>query len=631
MLRFGLRSGGSSWLILVLWCALSLGCARATEVPAVLRLTEAQFWLSEAQTPAPPHDGAETIALPDRWSVRRPTAYGTGWYRFEVPPRDASEPYALLLTDLNMNAEAFVNGMWIGSGGAMTEPVAQHWNRPLLFTFDGGLLKDGGTIDIRLFAYAGDWGGLGPPLLGPERLLRPAYELQRNQQVVPAQVASVVAIIIVVLFTALFFASRRKPAYGYFALAAGCFFVHSLAYHLRTIVVPFWLGRWAIHAALDWYAVFQLRAFHRWLGIETNRLERAILAIVVVGSVATALAGPPIGPPRWFIPTAVAFHIPVTLLLPYAIVQTVRRWKSMPRGEAIVILIGAVAVSAVAFHALVAHLGWLPQNAPRFLFAVGPVLLFCFGALMLADFLEMFRTAQELNIELDRRVQAREAELEKNHERLRKLEGERILAGERERIMREMHDGMGNSLVSTLSLLERDGTDRRLAAGALREALVDMRVVVDSLDPSADDLATMLGMLRSRLEPRLTQQHLVVRWGVSDLPAIEGWGPQHTLHVMRIVQEAITNVLKHADAKVLGVATSVVDGEIFVQVWDDGRGRPEDGKGRGLENMRTRARALRGRLTIEPRDGGGTEVTLRLPRSVNQPSSSVSSPRLTAS
>ncbi|MEZ4445807.1 MAG: hypothetical protein R3B72_42415 [Polyangiaceae bacterium] len=616
-MRAGRARQLGAWLMVMGLALVALGCATSGD-PRVTTLDHARFVLSSE--PKPPADEAfgPAIALPDRWSASRPRTGGTGFYRFTLAPQpDAVGAWAVLVPDLNMNAEIFLDGVWIGSGGRMTEPVAQHWNRPLFFPFDASLVKDGAVIDVRLFAYAGDWGGLGPVRVGPEAPLRASYEALSTTQVGASQVASVLALVMVVLFGALWLAKRREPMYGYFVAAAGCFFVHSLAYHLRDIVFPFWFARWGIHVALDWFGVWQLRAFHRWLKVQAPRLEAAVLGVVALGSLVTLAMSLGVGPVDGFIPSAVAFHVPVALLLPYALVQIARRWRSLPRAEAGVVLAGSLGTTYVAFHALLAHLGLLPQSAPRMLFLLGPILLFCFGALMLADFLRTFRSAQDLNVELDRRVKEKEAALAENYDRLRKLEAERLLAEERERIMREMHDGLGSNLVSALSSLEGGQGDREAVAHALREALVDMRVVIDSLDPSVDDLATMLGMLRSRLAPRLAKKGPQVKWQVQDLPPIPGWGPRHTLHVMRIVQEAITNTLKHAKATTLGVATGV-DESAFVRIWDDGVGVTDRGSsgGRGLANMQYRAAALGAQVAVETRDAGGTTVTLWLPSRV---------------
>jgi hypothetical protein len=73
--------------------------------------------------------------------------------------------------------------------------------------------------------------------------------------------------------------------------------------------------------------------------------------------------------------------------------------------------------------------------------------------------------------------------------------------------------------------------------------------VIDSLEPTEEDLPSVLGSVRSRLEPRLARHGLRFAWQVTDLPAVPGFGPEMALQAMRVVQEAVTNVVKHAGAR----------------------------------------------------------------------------------
>lgn len=207
--------------------------------------------------------------------------------------------------------------------------------------------------------------------------------------------------------------------------------------------------------------------------------------------------------------------------------------------------------------------------------------------------------------------------LQKKHAEVLELQRQQVLSEERERIMRDMHDGIGGLLISTLAMLEAGTTDPIIVDQALRAALDDLRLMIDSLDPlQEDNLAMALGTYRSRILPRLHNRGLVVDWPVTDLPLIPNFGPHKVLQTLRVLQEAITNVLKHAQATQLTVraqAVSEPSAGISIQVEDDGQGLGEDFQaGRGLKNMRRRADSLGCRLDMES-NSEGTQVSLLLP------------------
>ena len=180
--------------------------------------------------------------------------------------------------------------------------------------------------------------------------------------------------------------------------------------------------------------------------------------------------------------------------------------------------------------------------------------------------------------------------------------------------MREMHDGLGGQLVSSLALVEAGGhTDEELGA-ALRDSIDELRLVIFSLDPGLGDVSALLAALRARLEPTLERRGIRFRWRVGDTPTPEGFGPEQFLSLLRIVQEAITNAVRHAGASSIEVATVARDGTLSIAIRDDGRGFG-DGmrRGRGLNHMERRAQELGGELRIRSGAGGtSVEVSLSL-------------------
>jgi signal transduction histidine kinase len=184
--------------------------------------------------------------------------------------------------------------------------------------------------------------------------------------------------------------------------------------------------------------------------------------------------------------------------------------------------------------------------------------------------------------------------------------------------MRDVHDGIGGNLVSTLAMVENRHASVDQVAAALRSSLDEMRIVIDSLDPMIDDLNILLGSFRGRMEPRIRSHGLRFSWEISDLPVITRLGSHEYLQILRIMQEAVTNVIKHAKAKVIRVQTGVRSASgrgpgVFIAIQDDGVGLGERCQpGRGHANMSERASQIGALLRIVETDLG-TLVDLWIP------------------
>ncbi|MEW6269948.1 MAG: ATP-binding protein, partial [Thermodesulfobacteriota bacterium] len=240
-------------------------------------------------------------------------------------------------------------------------------------------------------------------------------------------------------------------------------------------------------------------------------------------------------------------------------------------------------------------------------------MMLAFGSTLALRFVRALREARALNRTLEERVREREEQLSRQFARTRELERRDILGRERQRLMREMHDGLGGQLVSSLALVEAGESSDPDVVAALRDSLDELRLVIFSLDPGMTEVPALLAALRGRLEPTLERRRIRFRWRVLDAPTPERFGPEQMLNLLRIVQEAITNAVKHGDPSVIEVATAVDDGRLVIAVRDDGRGLPERvERGRGLANMERRAQELGGVLRISSH-GEGTVVELRLP------------------
>jgi signal transduction histidine kinase len=221
---------------------------------------------------------------------------------------------------------------------------------------------------------------------------------------------------------------------------------------------------------------------------------------------------------------------------------------------------------------------------------------------------------EQANTNLQLTLAQRERELAVSYDNLRKAEQERILSQERQRLMRDMHDGVGSALMSSLVAVQRGQMPAADVAQVLSECVDALKLTIDSLEPSGDDLLVLLATLRYRLEPRLQAAGLTLEWHVSEIPKLAWMNPTSALQILRILQEVLTNVLKHAQARTIRVATEASGTQVIVSVADDGVGfdvshaRP----GRGLTNLRRRAEEIGGQIEISSR-AGETLVKLLLP------------------
>jgi signal transduction histidine kinase len=221
---------------------------------------------------------------------------------------------------------------------------------------------------------------------------------------------------------------------------------------------------------------------------------------------------------------------------------------------------------------------------------------------------------ERLNRELDMRVRARERELEVHYQHAAELERERAVAGERERILRDMHDGVGLQLISSMRMVERSDLSRAQMTALLTETMDELRIAIDSAKATGRDLLVMLGNLRYRLEPRLQAAGVVLHWDVGNVAPLEQLGAGLVVEVTRIVQEAFTNVLKHANASQLQLRIDSPPGQwLALSIEDNGRGFETAAAptGEGLRNMQVRAQRIGAQLTIESRPGG-TRVLLQI-------------------
>jgi signal transduction histidine kinase len=198
---------------------------------------------------------------------------------------------------------------------------------------------------------------------------------------------------------------------------------------------------------------------------------------------------------------------------------------------------------------------------------------------------------------------------------------------ERERLARDLHDSVTQSLygaslyaeAATRALADGDvepaGANLREVRDTLQEALGEMRLLLFELRPPLLDELGLAGALKARLQA--VEARAALETEFTDRLDGQRLGQTTEQELFRVAQEALNNILKHAHATRVGIDLEVSETAVTVEITDNGIGfTPElDGAGGfGLEGMRQRIDRLGGTLRIESRPGNGTRVQACIPR-----------------
>ena len=551
---------------------------------------------------------------------------GTAAFRYDLvfdrPAAASAEPWALFVPRFASAAEIAVNGAVLAD--SRRDPLAARLDRntPLIVPIPALLLRDGrNEASIRILTAPPLSGYLSAVYAGPDADLRPAFARRTLLFVTLPLVLTSCQAMLASILAIMWLKRRREPAYG--ALAAAM--VTGVIQAVAVPADPSGTGAASavLTAAPPLEGALVLLFLVHHLGLRPPRLiglgflpivALALLCLVAPSGIARAghlLVGLPV--------------VGLSLVL----ISVITGWRALAKGDGDALLLSPPALVVLIFwgHDMLSLAGVLADTRiflarlsySAFVVAIGAGLTWRFAnALNAVDgFAERMR----------QRVREAETELEAS---LRREEARTRLAAlgqERMRLMRDLHDGMGGHLVSMVALSEKLGTGGEEIRGTAALALSDLRNVIDAMDDVEGDIMLILGAWRERVAARLRAHGMGLDWRLvtpNGLPVAENLEPRHVIHILRLLEEAVTNAVKHSGAPLVRISLETVEpadgpphGRIVVE--DGGRGfaLSADGgvlpaAGRGLASMRKRA-ALSGLMLTLSSGSAGTRVTVDLP------------------
>ncbi|WP_171579418.1 sensor histidine kinase [Bradyrhizobium australiense] len=547
--------------------------------------------------------------------------------KFVRPAGEASRAWSVFLPRFTNGVEVTVNDVVILD--SRRDPAANRPDRntPVIAVIPASVLRDGdNAISIRLFIWGPITGFLDRIWVGPDELLRPTYDLRTLIFVTLPVVFSSWQAILAVILGIMWVMRRHEPAYGVLAAAmavgVGQAFLQTpmgeTPFSKLNVIL---ISSAPIESGL--VLTFAL-LFSGW------KWQRYAWIIFIPGIV-LALAG-------LFGSQALVRALFLILAVPMVgvsllIMAVVTARSALQRQNVASFLLGcAVTIMLTCW---IVDLLSVFQMMPNRIFTARlsySAMLVAIGAGLTWRFARALNQVDGFAGRLVTQVREAEEKLKASFAREEERARAAALARERTRLMRDLHDGLGGQLVSIVALSER-GNGSAEISDAARAALKDLRLVIDSMDDIGGDLMLALGSWRERAMAQLRPHDIALDWRAvtaQGLPVYPELRPWHVIQIVRLLDEAVTNAAKHADARCITVrietlagANGLKRGRITVE--DDGKGfeiAPDGGAAgatkaaRGLRNMRNRAARCGAELQLSSCAQGthkGTRVRLTLP------------------
>jgi signal transduction histidine kinase len=587
-------------------------------------VTAAEFTFDRAEVldeyagagPPGPDISGHLVSLPGTANMRLPGRTQLVWIRlrFNLEHLTNDRAYGLYLQRVDPEPMFYANGAFIGGGEHLGQAGPGTWNFPVFQSLPGSVLHRGPNEILIAFINPVEsenhFFQVSRVVLGPVQSLYPRYLAQLRLQVIGIEVVSLLVAVIGLFLGVLWWRRRSNEIFGLFALSCGLWVLRNSQFFVTTTALPLYFFRVLTDASLFWLVAVLFVMSFRILDRRFPRLERALFGYAIAGTLLMYALG------RDYSDLVknvfYAGLLPMCLVfIGYVLMLTWRQRTVLTT----LLCLAATVTSMTGAYDLLLMLRLLPWPAAYLMPYSALVYAVTIGWALIDQFVLAHNRFEQLNAELEARVRLREQELDSHYRLLAGMEREQAVTTERERILRDMHDGLGLQLISSMRLAEKGELSGPQVSELFTEAMDELRIAIDSIKPTAQDLLEMLGNLRYRLEPRLNAAGMTLHWDIDSTAArLPPLPAEQVVELTRIAQESIANALKHARATelTLRVRTDHAN-KMEIALIDNGRGFDAQSinSGEGLKNMRRRAHKIGAQLSIQS-NPGQTTVSVNL-------------------
>lgn len=566
-----------------------------------------------------PEGDWQTVTLPDNWIERWPGYSGSAWYRITWQSECNQSELGLLIESIVMAGEVYVNGNPIWRDMSLIEPLSRSWNMPRFWRLSPPLVRDGeNTLLIKVVGVAGQTPGLGPVHVGEAQVLQKKHDdlVWRNRTLFFINLT--ISAVMGAVFLIIWLINRKQTDYGWYALTA-LFWVLFATNIVATSPFPFpdtVMAAKANAIAFVLYVASFCMFTWRFLKLSMPRFTKALWSVATVLIVITATAQANTLKET----LALAIFVPVAIFftnLLYSATHALRK----PSPEHLIIATCFLSFMIVGVYDLLLLLHVIKTGNPLMPLTSIATTLCLSGVLGLRHARNMWRI-ENFNIELEKGIGLARTELSSTLQREHELVLTNSVLKERLKLSRDLHDGLGSSLVRVIAIVQqaKSPLQNQQVLSLLKQIRDDLRQTIDA--GSSNDVRVpaspneWIAPLRHRFMQLFDDIELNATWEVP-----EKWlmppNAMQCLALTRLVEEALTNIFKHSRAHNVGLKMWQPEANrLMLVIEDDGVGFDMEavrqaGVSVGMRSMHARIAAVGGTLEVQSLSGR-TTLTISL-------------------
>lgn len=567
---------------------------------------------------ARPSQGWEPVTLPFVWTTLWPDYSGVAWYRLSlrqdcVAGQENKEPLALMVSSINMAGEVYLNDTLLWRDASLQDPLSRSWNTPRYWILPEAAMHAGdNAIWIRVQGRALVFPGIGRVRLGPLEQMRALHARVWWSTRTIYEINLIGSLFIAALFGGIWLLYRKQAVYGWFALLnlSWAAFVYNVVattpWPFSDVAGMFRANAIAFMVFCSSYVIFSSQLCGRSL----SRREQGSL-LTLTGALSLLILLTPEKPLQ---PLTLASELIHLLMFGLACLTPLARvWRSRSRDALLHALVGLAFMLIAAYDAHT-YFSYTPEPAllTPYVNLITMALITC---MLSARVAASMRSTERFNVELTQAVEqaCRELETTLDKEYQTALSNSRLQ--ERLQFIHDLHDGFGSALVRAIVQAERTENGQADASrhvSTLKSLRDDLRNVMDGgRTAKADTPATpaeWLAPTRHRFSTLFDELEVDSHWS-----CLAAWPRPPSvalcLELTRLLEEALSNVLKHSAATEVAITLAAnADGALVLEVRDNGVGFDTSAishqvGGIGLNSMQARVDRLGGQLHIESRPG----------------------------